>query len=115
MTTYTFDEVIVSDIHKDAFGFRPREAFWSEWTSATNDEKQSIWDNLLVNLEAEIKAEKAREARAIEKFEARIAQAIDIGAQDRSVAIRWLMEADAADGDPEYMAYLNGLPYGYFK
>jgi hypothetical protein len=45
--TYTFDENLVSDIHKDAYGFRPRDGFWSRWSNATIDQKQVIWDELL--------------------------------------------------------------------
>jgi predicted Fe-S protein YdhL (DUF1289 family) len=112
---YTFDENIVSDLFKDTYGFRPREAFWSEWNAASDDRKQAIWDNLLVNLEAEMQAEKAREERAIVRFEARVAETIELGAQDRATALRWIMEADKADGDFEYLAYLNGLSYRYFK
>jgi hypothetical protein len=113
--TYTFDENIVSDLHKDTFGHRPSEQFWVKWEGSSNDEKQKIWDNLLVCLEAEIKAEKEREDRAVKRFEERVAKTMEVGARDREMAIRWIMEADKADGDFEYLEYLNGLPYKYFS
>ena len=47
MTSYTYDEAIVSDLHKDAYGFRPREGFWNHWNLSTHDEKQEMWDGLL--------------------------------------------------------------------
>lgn len=44
---YTFDERCVSDLHKDAFGFRPNHDFWREWELSDNDGKQVIWDSLI--------------------------------------------------------------------
>ncbi len=32
MTTYTFDDQTISDLHKDARGFRPFGAFVEDWT-----------------------------------------------------------------------------------
>jgi hypothetical protein len=37
------------------------------------------------------------------------------GAQDRATAIRWIMDAEGANGDTEYADYLLGLPYGYIS
>ena len=48
--TYTFDADIVSDLHKDAFGRRPSEGFWDRWNSGDDDQKQEMWDDLLVDL-----------------------------------------------------------------
>lgn len=45
--TNTFDESIVSALHKDAYGYRPREWFWEQWDSYSHEEKQIVWDNLL--------------------------------------------------------------------
>jgi hypothetical protein len=40
---------------------------------------------------------------------------INLGANDRETALRWIHEADGSGGDDEFLCYLNGLPYGYFK
>lgn len=48
---YTFDERSVSDLHKDAFGFRPGEYWWREWQAASMDEKQQLWDDLIAALD----------------------------------------------------------------
>ena len=45
--TYTFDESTVSDLHKDAFGYLPREWFWEQWDSSSPEDKQIVFDNLL--------------------------------------------------------------------
>lgn len=43
---YTFDESIISDLHKDAYGFRPSSAWWVEWNSMSSDEKQETWERI---------------------------------------------------------------------
>ena len=49
---YTFSEELLSDLHKDARGFRPRsEWFWNNWNTSNDDGKQAIWDNLVEELE----------------------------------------------------------------
>ena len=45
--TYTLDESIVSDLHKDAFGYLPREWFWEQWDSYPPEDKQIVVNNLL--------------------------------------------------------------------
>jgi hypothetical protein len=55
------------------------------------------------------------EGQAIERFEARMANLMATGAQDRATAIRWIMEAEGAAGDPDYAEYLLGVPYGYIS
>lgn len=44
---YTFDEDSVSDLHKEAFGFRPNACFWREWELLDDRGKQELWDQLL--------------------------------------------------------------------
>jgi hypothetical protein len=29
--------------------------------------------------------------------------------------MRWIHEAEGSNGDDEYLCYLVGLPYGYFR
>lgn len=112
---YTFDDNIVSDLHKDAFGFRPGERFWSAWECMSDDEKQAEWDYLLQALDRAIQEEQEREERAIAEFEALVAKTVSHGAGDRETAIRWIMkESCARDGDWDYLCWEHGLPYGYF-
>jgi hypothetical protein len=112
---YTFDADIVSDLHKDAYNFRPSTAWWANWNAASDDVKQSIWDDLLEALDAEFREHEQRESAAIQKFEALVATTISSGAADRETALRWIMDASPAAGDWEYLCYLQGLPYRYFQ
>jgi hypothetical protein len=91
---FTFNERIVSDLYKDAYGFRPREYFWSEWNNSTDTEKQETWDQLLRELEFSINEEREREAAALARLEARIADTIAVGAADTVTALMWIMQAE---------------------
>ena len=80
---YTFDEQTVSDLHKDARGFRPHAAFCEGWAQSDDDNKQAIWDGLLRELD-HVQAEEARiEAECLAEFKSQITKVIDAGAGDR--------------------------------
>lgn len=113
--TYTFDENLISDLHKDAYGFRPSQSFWAIFAASNGDQKQAIWDDLLDTLDATIAREKADEERAIKEFNERISVMMKLGAKDFAQAIRWLHEAYDTDGDVEFLEFRMGLPYGYIR
>ena len=113
---YTFDTQIVSDLHKDARGFRPSEYFWEEWDQCGDDNRQAMWDSLCRELEDTMAAERDAEARAEIAFHQRIQGAMLIGAADDLTAIRWILEAeqfteyDLAYG-ADYVAFHFGTSY----
>lgn len=113
MTQYTFDEHTISDLHKDAYGFRPSQSFWSTFAAANPDQKQAIWDDLLESLEATVARERQEQARAAERFEHLIADLIRCGAKDFEMAIKWLHEAHDTNGDDDYLEFMLGLSYKY--
>ena len=49
---FTYSNDIISDLHKDVYGYRPREAFWADWDNCTPAEKQKTWDEYCNALEA---------------------------------------------------------------
>lgn len=112
---YTYDERIISDLHKDARGTRPGELFWNRWKLSTPAEKQAIWDGLCIELEDELESERAAKARAQEAWEADLQKLIEIGAGDRATAIRWDMDAMDAnrcgERDAGYYCFLRGIDY----
>jgi hypothetical protein len=112
---YTFDNDTVSDLHKDAYGFRPSELFWEEWIGATDAERQAIWDSLERALEVSMEIERETEQRAIDRFEALVQVNIDAGAEDRETALRWIMDNTKCNGDWEFLCWEYGLPYRYFE
>jgi len=117
-TTYSFDDNLISDLHKDATGFRPTEGFWIRWKASTEDQKEQIWNDLYQALEAELDREAAQKEQAIEAFEVRVAKTIELGANDRRQAIWWIMQSMGISANHEAYAYEEmeyeiHLPYGY--
>lgn len=90
--TYTYSEDIFSDLHKDAYGFRPRG---HEFYDAAPERKQEIWDYMCQVVEDNIAAEREHEARALRDFEAEVANTIALGAGDRTTALRWMTSSEA--------------------
>jgi hypothetical protein len=114
--TYTFDEKLVSDLHKDAHGYRPTSLFWIDWNNGSNSYKQKMWNDLLADLEYEVEREANERVAAINALEQEIANALDLGAPSREIAIRWVVESmcltewDLAYGG-EHICYMKNLPY----
>ena len=57
------------------------------------------------------------EKEAVARFEKAIAEYMQMGAEDRHTAIRWLLQAEGLDKeyDAGYICYNLGLPYGMDK
>ena len=100
------------DMYKDAYGVRPRGIDTSTWTLEDFDAEFEVLGKAIDREEAD---RKEREAEAMVKFEARVADLIGSGAGDRETAIRWIHDAEDTNGDEEYLCYCVGLPYGYFR
>jgi hypothetical protein len=113
---YTFDENIVSDLHKDARGVRPTEYFWEEWTQCGDDTRQAMWDNLCRELEATMAAERQAEARAALALAERLEQMYELGATSEVQALKWIIAAEEFDSfdlqyGASYFCYHFGLSY----
>lgn len=99
------------DMHKDAYGFRPRGIDTSSWTL---EDFQAEFVILGQAINREEIARKESEARAIVEFEDRVANLMHTST-NRDRVIAWLMDAEGANGDFEYFCFTQGLPYGYFR
>lgn len=100
------------DMYKDAHGIRPRGIDTSFWTEGDFVKEFNYLGNLIQQQEeARVKAERL----AACKFEQRVLDLIAMGASDRATALRWIHDAEGSNGDDEYLCYLVGLPYGYFR
>ena len=100
------------DMHKDAYGVRPRCIDTSAWTLEDFEAEFVILGQAI---EREEIARRASEAKAVEAFERRVAELISMGAQDYEMAMRWIHEAEDTNGDNDYLAWSLGLPYRYFS
>ena len=100
------------DMYKDAYGVRPRGIDTSTWSEA---DFEAEFVSLSKVIEAENKARLESEERAAHDFEMRMLGLLQSGAKDREMALRWVHEAEGSNGDDEYLCFLVGLPYGYFR
>ena len=85
---YTYSDQLISDLHKDALGFRPIEAFWEGWTQSDDDKKQAIWDGLCREMDRRQEEEARNEAYLLAKFKEEVQSYIELGAGDRQTALR---------------------------
>ena len=99
------------DMYKDAYGVRPRGVDTSSWTLADFDAEFKLLGEII---EQENIARKEAEVRAVAAFEDRVLNLMHTGT-NRERVIAWLMDAESANGDFEYFAFTQGLPYGYFR
>ena len=116
MTGYTFDEQIVSDLHKDARGFRPNVSWMHGWKTSTPDEKQGIWDELVNELSEEIDREQREQACAALALTERLEKMYELGATSEVQALQWIIEAEEFDDHDlqygaDYFCYHFGLSY----
>jgi hypothetical protein len=100
------------DMYKDAHNFRPRHIDTSAWTLADFDRE---FADLGKTMKANEIEQTINEAKAVDRFERRVAELIIIGAKDQAMAMRWIHEAEETQGDNDYLAWTLGLPYQYVR
>lgn len=113
---YTFDEQIVSDLHKDARGFRPSQSWWEMWNESHPSRKQEIWDALGEELSETMDRERQAEARAALALTERLEKMYELGATSEVQALKWIIEAEEFDDydlryGPSYFCFHFGLSY----
>ena len=113
MSNYSFSDDLISDLHKDAYGFRPKGDYFAWWESCSDDEKQAEWDSLLDAFRRREAEEQELEQAAVVDLEYRISSLMEHGARNREMAVRWLAEAFETNGDVSYLEWNLGVPYGY--
>jgi hypothetical protein len=100
------------DIYKDAYGVRPRGIDTSSWTEQDFEAEFSrLHDIIAEEYTASVKAEK----KAIKAFESRIANMMRLHSITRVDAVRWIMQAEDCEGDPEHFCWSQGLPFDYLN
>jgi len=100
-----------SDLHKDVYGFRPREMMMKNWQAMNAKQKETLWNCLCEELEENIKLSKIVEQEAVERFEARVADVISFGADDRQTALRWITGTEKFyhSQDVEHFVWEQGI------
>ena len=100
------------DMYKDAYGMRPRGIDTSTWTEA---EFLNVFEQLAEVIQREEEQRKINETEAAVRFEAQIDSLIAAGAVSRDAALKWIHDVEESNGDDEYLCFVLGLPYGYFR
>ena len=108
---YTYSDQLISDLHKDARGFRPHEAFWEGWTQSDDDNKQAIWDGLCREMDRREEMEARNEAYLLAKFKEEVQSYIELGAGDRQTALRWMTQDETFyhSQDVEHWVWKQGI------
>jgi hypothetical protein len=109
--TFTYCDDLISDFHKDVYGYRPRESFWNEWETLTPTQKQTIWDEYDRVSELQAIEAKAQDERDIAEFEARVQDVINIGAGNRKTALKWITQSETFyhSQDVEHFVWEQGI------
>jgi len=107
----TFDSNVVSDLHKEAYGFRPGQGWWAAWNGMDDQGRQEEWDRLGRAADEETAREHAAQQRAEARWAAHITKLMADNAIDRATALRWDMAAMDCDGDTGFYCYTWGISY----
>lgn len=105
-------ECALWDAYKDAHGIRPR---FMNMECMTVEELKEQLEYCCRTIEQNEIQRKEDESRAMHDFEMRMLSLMQCGAKSREQALRWVHEAEDSNGDDDYLCYLLGLPYGYFR
>ena len=96
---------IMSDMHKDAYGFRPRHINYDVFTDAELDaECDSYQEVIISNQDLEAK----QLAEDLKAFDELINKTIELGAGNRKTALRWIVDG-ANDFDAEAIVWNMGI------
>jgi hypothetical protein len=101
---------IIWDVAKDATGVRPR---WIDFENSTIAELEDTLESYTQRANEQYDAEVAEEIRAVADYEALVVETTEMGAGDRSTAVRWIVETYAAEDthvDVEDILWKMGLP-----
>jgi hypothetical protein len=99
------------DMHKDAYGVRPRCIDTTQWTEA-DFEREFV--QLGITIAEEDRIRKEAQEKAAHDFEMRVQGLLMSGAKDRNMALRWIHEAEGANGDDDYLCFVIGLALRLF-
>lgn len=108
---------IISDMFKDARGFRPG----ADWCKTFGESSDYFQDAIVADLQKEIEDSIAQDEAGYKlagiKFEETIAKLIEDGAKDRETAVKWFVQSFGQVQDAGEICYEFGLPFyrGYEK
>jgi len=114
MSKYTYSDELISDLHKDARGFRPREGFWQSWSASSPEMKQVIWQGLINEMEEAETERLMVEQISLDKFRATLRNLMVEHRVSWVTALRWLMDAED-EPDMEHFLWKQGLSWSKIR
>lgn len=112
---YDFSTELFSDLHKDVYGFRPRD-HWFYDSNTTDQERQEEWDYLCQRLLEQLEEDKTSKASALRDLHERVAKLCEAGAESSDQALKWVVQSlnptmmDLCYGG-EWVCYELGLSF----
>tara|TARA_Y100000992_G_scaffold288081_1_gene241477 strand:- start:444 stop:830 length:387 start_codon:yes stop_codon:yes gene_type:complete len=101
----------ISDVHKDAYGFRPRGSY----DNYSVVELKAELDRLCEIAEEEYKRQQELEAEAYKALHKHLADLVSIGARDFKQALAWDIQAEECEHDGfvdfGFYCYKKGIAY----
>lgn len=103
---------IMSDLHKDAYGFRPRGMDFASWSMEELEAEASRYEAIT---KENAEAEAIHEAKLVEEYKIKLQSTIDCGAGDRATALRWLFEGSELEAyEIDHYLWQEGIAYTDF-
>lgn len=85
---------LISDLFKEANGFRPSTDYIASFHAMSAASKEAEWDALIAKADAEAEYEREREADNLADFNGRVTDMMAQFNISQGTAIRWLLDAD---------------------
>lgn len=111
--TYTFSNELISDLHKDARGYRPTEAFWNAWNFQDDEGKQVVWDMLIEEMQIRDAEEMELQRKALVELRASLRTIMNLMNCDWKVALRVLADAEDIDLEQDFDYFLWNQGVGF--
>ena len=103
MTNYC--DNIISDLHKDARGYRPRRAFMEMWNESTPQTKQEVWDMLCEEMDLSQKEQKRAEIEALSELRINLREVMNTCHCNWKKALVYLADAEGEDIDHDEQTF----------
>ncbi|MAA57253.1 MAG: hypothetical protein CL855_02080 [Cryomorphaceae bacterium] len=112
---FCFDDNLISDLHKDVYGFRPRQGFMQKWNGMNKVHKQLLWDELCDTLDENIKADGVQAAEALVNLRKNIRSKMNSLKCNWKLALRLLIVNERCDPecDQDFGYALWRMDIGY--
>ena len=98
---------IMSDLHKDVYGFRPR---YIDYEAFTNEELADEYNFLLNRLDEVMEEERKFEAQKVAEFHSGLKKTMECANCDHVTALRYMFDAYISDQGFDYLS-IEGFSY----